>query len=377
MKGIRLLAGLGLAWCATAVIAQVAPPESQPAGSTALSREECLLEMLESAPDNTTVAELRAWCDMLQQSSAAPPEDGRAAPGASSPPAGETPASVPSAVESAVVDGFALPGPPDPQSGVLGKRRRQEKAVENLPFGISAHRPNYLLATYNSKANPETWREIYPDAQLDNQEVKFQISLKAPIWQDVPLLDADLYGAYTQISWWQLFNKDESAPFREINYEPELFLRWDTNFPVLWFTNREIDFGVLHQSNGRGDPLSRSWNRLFAGTSFDRDNFAFYLRGWWRLPEDESDDDNPDIEDYMGYGDLRVGYKWRRQVFAVTLRHNLQSDARGAVQLDWTFPLGRRFKGYVQYFDGHGESLVDYDQKSRRLGVGVLLTDAL
>jgi phospholipase A1 len=218
------------------------------------------------------------------------------------------------------------------------------------------------------------------DVDLNNMEAKFQISFKFMLWEDLfrKYTNGDLYFAYTQLAMWQVYSTEISSPFRDTNFEPEIFFSLDNDWEIFGFKNRLNYFGIVHQSNGRSDPLSRSWNRLFATFIFNRGNFAFALKAWWRIPEDEDDDDNPDIHQYLGYGELRAAYKWGKQTFDLMWRNNLDfDDNRGAVEVGWTFPLlgTDRIKGYVQYFNGYGQCLLDYNASSSTLGAGFLLTD--
>ncbi|MGI9276498.1 MAG: phospholipase A [Endozoicomonas sp.] len=273
-----------------------------------------------------------------------------------------------------------------PTNGALEERIRGEERASGNRFVITPHRPNYILPmSYNSRFNRKPY-ESHGDV-YSNTEVKFQISLKAPVWEGVFNGYGDLYGAYTNTSWWQAYNKEFSSPFRETNHEPELFMVFPTSYQVLGLTMRGVMTGIVHQSNGRTGYLSRSWNRAYAHVFFERDNFYFSLKPWLRFHEDEKDineegypnvpgDDNPDIEDYMGHGELHFGYKYGSQHFAAMVRNNF-STHKGAVQIDWSFPLTERFRGYVQYFNGYGESLIDYNASVNRLSLGVMLTDWL
>ena len=113
-----------------------------------------------------------------------------------------------------------------------------------------------------------------------------------------------------------------------------------------------------------------------ANVGLERDNLTLLFRSWYRIPESSSDDDNPDIDAYLGYGDVQLFYFWGEHRFGLHLRNNLRlDDNRGSLQVDWSFPLIRRVSGYVQYFNGYGESLVDYNVNTNRIGIGIMIND--
>jgi phospholipase A1 len=141
---------------------------------------------------------------------------------------------------------------------------------------------------------------------------------------------------------------------------------WVTPVPwnVLGGDAAFVGLGLSHQSNGRSQLFSRSWNRIYATLGWERWRWVFA--------------DNPDIEDYMGNFEFNIVYRRNDQEFGTMIRNNLDTDEnRGAVQFDWTFPMHRRFRGYVQVFNGYGESLIDYDANITRVGIGILLSDLL
>ena len=98
---------------------------------------------------------------------------------------------------------------------------------------------------------------------------------------------------------------------------------------------------------------------------------------WYRIPESDEEDDNPDITDYLGHGSISALYRWRDHSFSGWLRGNV-GTGKGAVQLGWMSPpiLGP-LRGYVQFFSGYGESLIDYNWKQTTVGAGIALSDGM
>lgn len=258
---------------------------------------------------------------------------------------------------------------PPPADSAMTERRQLWR-----DFSISPLRPSYILHTYSSSPNQDTYRLAEPDATLKRQELQYQLSFRLTIDRNWLGSGGDLWFGYTQMSFWQAYNKGLSSPFRETNYQPELDVSFDIDSKP--FGLNLVSVGVVHQSNGRSKPLSRSWNRLWASATFEHGKFVTTITPWLRLPE--GDDDNPDIENYVGRGEIRLIHKDENRVFSAMLRNNFdRHDNRSGVELSWSFPYHDRLKWLVQYYNGYGESLVDYNVRMRRIGIGVLITDWL
>ncbi|MDR1615356.1 MAG: phospholipase A [Campylobacteraceae bacterium] len=228
-------------------------------------------------------------------------------------------------------------------------------------YGILPYKTNILAPiTYDFAKHDDNRRET---------ETFFQLSFRKDLLQNFLGFNEIFTISYTQRSWWQTMK--HSTPFRETNYLPEAFL-----YLPFWNDSSSFKgykFAFLHESNGQNDPFSRSWNRLYAEGFFHLKGLFINPRVWYRIEEGKNDD-NPDILDYMGYGDLTLIYPYKEQLFKLLIRNNFDfSDNRGAVQFEWTFSLKNTF-AYLYYFDGYGESLIDYNQKSRRIGLGFAIS---
>ncbi len=274
------------------------------------------------------------------------------------------------------------------QSGLITERIQREHEVEDNRSVLLAHKRNYFLpVTYMKHPNNDPIADIVDDADdtLDNSEMTFQLSIKTRLAEGLFTESGALYAAFTLRAFWQAYNDDLSSPFRETNYEPELFWLTPVSWNVFGADATGLGFGIVHQSNGRSQLFSRSWNRIYANLLWEKNHYAFSFIPWWRIPEDDKDDpsdadgdDNPDIEDFLGNFEFTAAYRKDHHEYSMVLRNNLDSDEnRGAIQLDWTFPLHRRLRGYAQLFNGYGESLVDYDAHIERIGIGIVLSDLL
>lgn len=230
--------------------------------------------------------------------------------------------------------------------------------------GISMHKPMYVF--------PASYSPQYDGAET---EFIFQISAK------YRLFGQSLYFGYTQKSFWQVYNQDASRPFRETNYNPEIFYRFIPDDPARW-RHWGADLGLEHESNGEALPLSRSWNRLYFAAFRAEGKNLLYLKTWYRIPDppkkspdDPKGDDNPDIYRYYGYGEIHYSRQiGNQQVLGSMIRGNPRTG-RGGLSLTWSAPNeGGTLFYAVSLWHGYGESLIDYDNRVTRLSFGIMLS---
>ena len=267
-----------------------------------------------------------------------------------------------------------------------------EPASDCGTFGIRGYRPISLAVigadSVNTTPTSPTPGHVATFQPYNTTETRIQLSVRTKIAQglltggDPDRLDS-LWFAYSQQSYWQLFNNDLSRPFRATDHEPEITYIFpvDTELGKGWRL-RYLGLSANHQSNGQRLPLSRSWNRVIARAGMEYGNtFAINASVWQRMPEDAATDDNPEIADLVGRAELAGVWNVNpTNALALTLRHSLQTSANGSVRISWLRKLstsgdrsGLRF--HTEIFSGYGDTLLDYNRERTVLSMGLTLLD--
>ncbi|MGF1765668.1 phospholipase A [Aliivibrio kagoshimensis] len=232
---------------------------------------------------------------------------------------------------------------------------------------ISIYDDTYVVQTYTNNINQAVYDEAYGGRveQLNDTEIKFQFSLSVPM---VRYDSVALMLSYTQLSLWQLSNKDMSSPFRETNYKPQLFMMHQGQWPVF----NTIEYGYRHQSNGGEINISRGWDMGFI--AFERNNTAieYGIQGWYA----SNLGDNEDIEDFIPPYEVWVRVNGDSSSLKVRTAYNFDTD-KGHVEIGYTYALSKFLDIYAQVWEGYGESLIDYNHKQTRLGIGLTLSPSI
>lgn len=309
-------------------------------------------------------------------------------------------AAVPPPVDSTlpatrVIDVARVDGCRDPQYSDLSRFWELEAGSDCGTFSFRGYRPLTIAFAGADTVNRRpvsdgpnnSATESTPYRRIEN---RIQLSLRTKIAQGLltdghPTLRDSLWFGYTQQSYWQLFSPEISRPFRATDHEPEVMYVYPTTaeLPFGWKW-RYSGIGLVHQSNGQSEPLSRSWNRAYLMTGVELSNtLSLRARAWKRIAESANSDDNPRISDYIGRAELAAHWNYDKENTVIaTVRHSFGRSDRGSVRLEWLQGIGTGLFGgksnlrlHTSLFSGYGDSLIDYNRKRTVLSVGVSLVD--
>lgn len=238
-------------------------------------------------------------------------------------------------------------------------------------MALYPHKAVYIMPYYYSFSTPDVGKL--------RAETKFQFSFKLLIDREFFSPYGRLYFGYTQTSWFQNYNAEDSRPFRDVDYQPEVFYSYERGVRFLGGELKSISFGLVHTSNGERELRSRTQNRLLLDVKWEhtlgRGVMGVQMGAWvyigTHLPGFIHD--NRDLSKFRGYNDLRLYYKDDRHLVEAYMRPGISLAYYPFFELGYTLRITRNMGLYMQYVNGYGDNMYEYNLKSQRLGIGFSL----
>ncbi|MDD2962058.1 MAG: phospholipase A [Muribaculaceae bacterium] len=234
------------------------------------------------------------------------------------------------------------------------------KAFDNGPY-FTLFKDNYFTAGTSTNSTPSR----------TNSDVKFQISISQRLTKSTLPFNTYMFLMYTQKCMWNVFQ--ESMPMRDLNFNPGIgFSR------LIIVKDRLVGKATLlfeHESNGRDGDDSRSWNRItFGANIFVDPNFMIHGKVWIPIIDGQN---NRDILQYCGIYQtgMTITSKDKRFGFSVILVKRQGWNLNCNTILEFNYRLFKKENQYlfVQYYNGYGENLLDYNQFHSRIRAGIVI----
>ena len=204
-----------------------------------------------------------------------------------------------------------------------------------------------------------------------NSDVKFQISFQQRLTKSVLPGHTYLYLFYTQKAMWNVLER--SLPFHDLNFNPGIGL---SRYVIM--KNQQIGkitMMIEHESNGRDGTASRSWNKIsWAGEAYISPILMAHAKFWIPIIDGQY---NKDILNYMGIS--QAGFQAKssddKWVLDMTLvkRKGWNLNFNTIVQLGYRINHNSNQFIMLQYYNGYGESMLDYNQYHSRIRFGLLI----
>lgn len=203
-----------------------------------------------------------------------------------------------------------------------------------------------------------------------NSDVKFQLSISQRLTKSKLPFDSYLFIQYTQKAFWDVFR--ESLPMRDLNFNPGIGLGH-----LIIRHNKYIGKAYLmleHESNGRDSIDSRSWNKItFSWALVLNDNWETQFKTWIPIIDGEN---NKDILKYNGIFQFAVNYRTcnkRLQIGALITQRKAWFGFNTQLELSYKFNKRENQFFFIQYYNGYGENLLEYNQYKNMIRVGFVI----
>ena len=204
-----------------------------------------------------------------------------------------------------------------------------------------------------------------------NSDVKFQISFQQRLTKSSLPWNSYLYLFYTQKELWNVFER--SLPFHDLNFNPGIGI---SRFIIMkGHLIGKATMMIEHESNGRDGTASRSWNKIsWAGEAYISPFLMAHAKFWIPIIDGKY---NKDILKYMGIS--QAGFQARsnddKWVLDMTLvkRQGWNLNFNTIVQLGYRINHNSNQVIMMQYYNGYGESMLDYNQYHSRIRIGLLI----
>ncbi len=203
-----------------------------------------------------------------------------------------------------------------------------------------------------------------------NSDVKFQISFAIRLTNATLPWNTFLYIMYTQKTFWNVF--ENSLPMRDLNFNPGI--GWSKPFFSKDRYIGKMTLLIEHESNGKDGPDSRSWNRIsLCGNALISENLAVHSKIWIPIIDGMN---NKDILNYCGIWQAGVVYTTtnRKFQFGLTMvkRKGWNLNANTILEASWKVNPKTNLNLFMQYYQGYGENLIDYNVYHSRIRFGIV-----
>lgn len=256
--------------------------------------------------------------------------------------------------------GQIIPTPEEPPIDSDSVRRAFDKGPY---FGL--YKDNYFI--FGTAIGPKPTKE--------NTNIKFQISISQKLTKSTLPWGTYLFLFYSQKCFWNVL--ENSMPMTDLNFNPGIGLS-----KPLFTRGRyigKLSLVLEHESNGRDGLASRSWNKISLGASVMVDpQLTVHGKFWIPIVDGEN---NRDILDYSGIYQVGVSFNTRNNRFGASAilvkRRGWALNYNTIIELNYRlFKRDNQFL-FMQYYNGYGEGLLEYNKFHSELRVGIVIKPRL